>query len=151
VIPLQPGSVPQFRPLYRLSPAELKVAKVTVAELLADWKTRPSASPYGAPILFVGKKDGSLRMCVDYRALNKQTVRDRYPLPRIDDLFDRLAGQVLFQRVRSAVGVPTGEGWRGRCSQNSVSDAFWSLRVLRHAFWVVRCTQCVSKGYECHV
>src|SRR5277367_4541228 len=59
----------------------------------------PSKSPYGAPILFAPKQDGTLRMCVDYRALNRQTIRNRYPLPRIDDLIDRLQGAKIFSRI----------------------------------------------------
>jgi len=76
--------------MYRLSPAEYAEAKKQVAEYLEKGWIEPSTSPYGAPILFVQKKDGGLRMCVDYRALNKVTARNRYPLPRIEDLFDDL-------------------------------------------------------------
>ena len=60
---------------------------------------RPSTSPYGAPVVFAGKKDGGLRFCVDYRALNKQTIRNKYPLPRIDDLFDQLQGARVFSKI----------------------------------------------------
>ncbi|KAJ9525182.1 hypothetical protein QJQ45_020705, partial [Haematococcus lacustris] len=81
------------------SPREEAEVKKQVAELLAKGLIEPSSSPYGAPILFVQKKDGSLRMCIDYRALNKLTVRDRYPLPRIDDLFDKLAGKRVFSSL----------------------------------------------------
>ena len=73
-----------------MSPSELAEVRKQLDEYLAKGWVRPSTSPYGAPILFVRKKDGSLRMCIDYRALNKQTKPDRYPLPRIDDLLDRL-------------------------------------------------------------
>jgi hypothetical protein len=78
---------------------ELKELKVQLEELLAKGYIKPSKSPYGAPVLFVHKKDGTLRMCVDYRALNKVTVKNRYPLPRIDDLFDRLSGAKVFSRI----------------------------------------------------
>ena len=60
---------------------------------------RPSYSPWGAPVLFVKKKEGSLRMCIDYRELNKLTVKNRYPLPRIDDLFDKLQGKTVFSKI----------------------------------------------------
>ena len=90
-IPLEPDSRPAFRPMYRLSQLKLKEVQATVTDLLSKGLIEPSSSPYGAPILFVGKNDGSLRMCVDYRALNKLTVKNRYPLPRIDDLFDQPA------------------------------------------------------------
>ena len=95
-IPLEEGSKPPFRPIYRLSPKELEEAKRQVQEYLEKGWIEPSASPYGSPILFVQKKDGTLRMVVDYRALNKQTIKNRYPLPRIDDLFDQLAGARIF-------------------------------------------------------
>ncbi|KAJ9532950.1 hypothetical protein QJQ45_018027 [Haematococcus lacustris] len=85
--------------MYKLSPREEAEVKKQVAELLAKGLIEPSSSPYGAPILFVQKKDGSLKMCINYRALNKLTVRDRYPLPRIDDLFDKLAGKRVFSSL----------------------------------------------------
>jgi hypothetical protein len=85
--------------MYRLSPLEEAEVKRQVTDLLAKGMIEPSTSPYGAPILFVGKKDGTLRMCVDYRALNAITVKNRYPLPRIDDLFDRLSGCSVFSSL----------------------------------------------------
>ena len=95
-IPTEPGSKPPFRPMFRLSPKELEEVEKQVAELLKLGLIEPSSSPYGAPVLFVGKKDGSLRMCIDYRALNKITVKNKYPLPRIDQLMDSLAGAKVF-------------------------------------------------------
>jgi len=95
-IELEPGAKPPFRPMYRLSRLDLKEVEATVADLLAKGLIQPSTSPFGAPILFVKKKSGELRMCVDYRALNHLTVKNRYPLPRIDDLFDKLQGAVVF-------------------------------------------------------
>ncbi|KAJ9521258.1 hypothetical protein QJQ45_022966 [Haematococcus lacustris] len=98
-IRLEPGAVPPYRRMYKLSPREDAEVRKQVAELLAKGLIEPSSSPYGAPILFVQRKDGSLRMCIDYRALNKLTVRDRYPLPRIDELFDKLAGKKVFSSL----------------------------------------------------
>jgi hypothetical protein len=99
-IPLLPGShKPPSRPLYRLSPMEMEEVRSQVQELLAKGLIEPSQSPYGAPILFVKKKDGSLRMCIDYRALNKITVRNSYPLPLISDLLDKLAGASVFSSL----------------------------------------------------
>ncbi|GKC91152.1 putative reverse transcriptase domain-containing protein [Tanacetum coccineum] len=80
-IDLVPGAGPVARAPYRLAPAEMQ-------ELSDRGFIRPSSSPWGAPVLFVKKKDGSFRICIDYRELNKHTVKNRYPLPRIDDLFD---------------------------------------------------------------
>ncbi|KAJ9511709.1 hypothetical protein QJQ45_018011 [Haematococcus lacustris] len=94
-----PGAEAPYKRMYKLSPRVEVEVKKQVAELLAKGLIEPSSSPYGAPNLFVQKKDGSLRMCIDYRALNKLTVRDRYPLPRIDDLFDKLAGKRVFSSL----------------------------------------------------
>ena len=91
-IPLKPGAVPSSRPVYRMSEAELKELKSQLDTLIAKGFIQPSTSPYGAPILFVKKKDGTMRMCVDYRALNQSTVKNSYALPRIDELLDRLHG-----------------------------------------------------------
>ena len=98
------GSTPPSRPPYRLSPKEHEELQAQIDDLLAQGHIRPSSSPYGAPVLFVPKKDGRWRMCVDYRALNRQTVRDRYPLPRIDDLLDRLGKAKHFTTLDLASG-----------------------------------------------
>ncbi|KAJ9521574.1 hypothetical protein QJQ45_008903 [Haematococcus lacustris] len=98
-IPLEAGTLPQRARMYRLSQREIEEMKKQVSALLEKGWIEPSASPWGAPVLFVQKKDGSLRMCIDYRALNKRTVRDRYPLPRIDDLLDRVRGKKVFSSL----------------------------------------------------
>ena len=92
-------SMPVSKPAYRLSPKEKEEVKSQVTELLERGLIRPSNSPYGSPVLFVQKKDGSLRMCVDYRALNRVTRKDKYPLPRIDDLMDRLKSAKYFSSL----------------------------------------------------
>ncbi|GKV15260.1 hypothetical protein SLEP1_g26056 [Rubroshorea leprosula] len=98
-IDLVPGTGPVSKAPYRMAPAELKELKVQLKELLEKRFIRPSVSPWGAPVLFVKKKDGSLRLCIDYRELNKVTVKNRYPLPRIDDLFDQLKGAQVFSKI----------------------------------------------------
>ncbi|KAA0033196.1 ty3-gypsy retrotransposon protein [Cucumis melo var. makuwa] len=98
-IELEPGTVPISRAPYRMAPAELKELKVQLQELLDKGFIRPSVSPWGAPVLFVKKKDGSMRLCIDYKELNKVTVKNRYPLPRIDDLFDQLQGAIVFSKI----------------------------------------------------
>ncbi|KAL0556794.1 hypothetical protein IC582_005311 [Cucumis melo] len=98
-IELEPGTVPISRAPYRMAPAELKELKVRLQELLDKGFIRPSVSPWGAPVLFVKKNDGSMRLCIDYRELNKVTVKNRYPLPRIDDLFDQLQGATVFSKI----------------------------------------------------
>ncbi|GJW64382.1 putative reverse transcriptase domain-containing protein [Tanacetum coccineum] len=84
---------------YRLAPSEMKELSEQLKELSDKGFIRPSSSPWGAPILFFKKKDGSFRMCVDYRELNKLTVKNRYPLPRIDDLFDQLQGSSVYSKI----------------------------------------------------
>ena len=91
-IELVPGTQPISIPPYRMAPAEMKELKNQLQELTDKGFIRPSTSPWGALVLFVKKKDGSLRMCIDYRQLNKATVKNKYPLPRIDELFDQLQG-----------------------------------------------------------
>ncbi|GJP34415.1 hypothetical protein CLOM_g18862, partial [Closterium sp. NIES-68] len=103
-IPVEPGKLPPFRPLYRFSPVEYEEAKQKIEEFLRKGWIEPSASPYGAPIFFDKKKGGGLRMCVDYRALNKITIKNIYPLPRIEDLFDRLQGAQWFSALDLAQG-----------------------------------------------
>ena len=98
-IELAPGTEPVSRAPYRMAPAELKELKIQLQELLDLGFIRPSYSPWGAPVLFVKKKDGTLRMCIDYRELNKFTIKNKYPLPRIDDLFDQLQGKTVFSKI----------------------------------------------------
>jgi len=99
VIEVMPRVAPLAKAPYRMSHEELKELKVQLEELLAKGYIKPSKSPYGAHVLFVHKKDGTLRMCVDYKALNKATMKNRYPLPQIDDLFDRLSEAKMFSRI----------------------------------------------------
>ncbi|GKA94837.1 putative reverse transcriptase domain-containing protein [Tanacetum coccineum] len=98
-IELIPGAAPVARAPYRLAPSELKELADQLQELSEKGFIRPSSSPWGAPVLFVKKKDGSFRMCIDYRELNKLTVKNRYPLPRIDDLFDQLQGSSVYSKI----------------------------------------------------
>ncbi|GKB60890.1 putative reverse transcriptase domain-containing protein [Tanacetum coccineum] len=98
-IDLVPGAAPVAHAPYRLTPSEMKELSVQLQELLEKGFIRPSSSPWGAPVLFVKKKDGSFRMCIDYRELNKLTVKNRYPLPRIDDLFDQLQGSSVYSKM----------------------------------------------------
>ncbi|KAI3748936.1 hypothetical protein L6452_12381 [Arctium lappa] len=98
-IDLTPGAAPIARAPYRLAPTEMKEMMTQLQELLEKGFIRPSSSPWGAPMLFVKKKDGSMRMCIDYRELNKVTVKNKYTLPRIDDLFDQLQGAGCFSII----------------------------------------------------
>ncbi len=93
------GVAPPAKAPYQMNHEELKELKVQLDEFLSKGYIKPSKSRYGAPILIIHKKDGTLKMCVDYRAPNKVTVKNQYPLPRIDDLFDQLSGAKMFNRI----------------------------------------------------
>ena len=116
-IDLQPGKEPPWGPIYNLSPSELKALREYIEEHLANGFIRHSKSPAGAPIFFVKKKDGSLRLVVDYRGLNKVTIRNRYALPLISNLLERLSGAKYFTKLdlRGAynlVRIRPGDEWK---------------------------------------
>jgi hypothetical protein len=98
-IDLIPGTAPIVKRPYRMAPTELAELKLQIAELQQKGYIRPSSSPWGASVLFITKKDGSMRMCIDYRSLNEVTIKNKYPLPRIDDLFDQLQGAKYFSKI----------------------------------------------------
>jgi hypothetical protein len=99
VIDLLPGTAPISKRPYRMSVEELKELKKQLTQFQEAGYIRPSSSPWGAPVLFVQKNDGSQRMCVDYRSLNDVTVKNKYPLPRIEDLFDQMRGARVFSKI----------------------------------------------------
>jgi hypothetical protein len=98
-IKLLPGTVPISKRAYRVSGLELVELKKQIDELLEKGYIRPSTSPWATPVLFVEKKDGTRRMCIDYRALNGVMIKNKYPLPRIEDLFDQLRGANVFSKI----------------------------------------------------
>ncbi|GKC96594.1 putative reverse transcriptase domain-containing protein, partial [Tanacetum coccineum] len=103
-INLVPGATPVVRALYQLVPSEMKELSEQLQELSDKGFIRPSSSPWGALVLFVKRKDGSFQMCIDYRELNKLIVKNRYPLPRIDDLFDQLQGSSVYSKIELRSG-----------------------------------------------
>jgi hypothetical protein len=121
-----------------MSHEELKKLKVQLEELFAKGYIKPNKSPYGATVLFVDKKDGMLRMCVDYRAINKVTVKNQYPLPQFDDLFDRLSGAKVFSRIDLCsryYQIQIAKGDKEKCSNYELT-----LGILRlpgqNAIWI---------------
>eukprot|EP00253_Pinus_taeda_P016359 PITA_16359 len=98
-IELKPGTHSISKAPYRMTALELQELQIQLKELLDVGHIRPSTSPWGAPIIFVKKKDGSLRLCVDYRDLNRATVKNQYLMPRIDDLFDQMKGVAVFSKI----------------------------------------------------
>jgi hypothetical protein len=99
VIELKPGTAPIYKTPFRMTTPELDELKEHINELLEKGFIRPSSSPWGAPVIFVLKKDGTQRLCMDYHALNEVTIKNKYPLPRVDDLFDQLCGACVFSKI----------------------------------------------------
>jgi hypothetical protein len=99
VIELKPGTAPISRRSYRMPPNELAELKTQLQDLLEKGFIQPSSSPWGCPAIFVKKKDQTLQMCVDYRPLNEVTIKNKYPLPRIDILFDQLTRARVFSKI----------------------------------------------------
>ncbi|CAI7853965.1 unnamed protein product [Closterium sp. NIES-53] len=128
----EPGSKPTFRAPYRLSPTELADMKKQIEYLLDKGLIRPSTSPYGAPVLFTPKPDGSLRMCIDYRALNKQTIKNKYTIPRIDDLLDQLRGATVFSKLDLRSGY-----WQIRMADNSIHKTAFRTRYGSYEYLVM--------------
>ena len=147
-IKIEPGSKPPYRPPYQLGPSEQDELEEQVKDLLTQGFIRPSCSPYGAPVLFVPKKDGRWRMCIDYRALNKQTIKDRYPPPRIDLLLDRLGQARVFTKLDLAQGYHQ-DSYGGRFNrQDCLLHPLGPMGICRHAVWIVQCTIHISTADE---
>jgi hypothetical protein len=104
IIELVPGTAPIAQRAYRMNPQELEELKRQLADMLSKGLIRPSASPWGSPVLFVDKRDGTILLCVDYRKLNEVTIKNNYPLPKIEDLFDQLNGAKVFSKIDLRTG-----------------------------------------------
>ncbi len=127
-----PDAPPPFFSTYRLSVLELDECKKQLADLLARGFIEPSESPFGAPILFVRKKGGALRFCVDYRALNKITIKNRYAIPRAEELFDRLQGASIFSKIDLESGY-----WQIRVADEDVHKTAFRTRYGHYQFKVM--------------
>ncbi|KAI0519572.1 hypothetical protein KFK09_007023 [Dendrobium nobile] len=126
------GTAPISKAPYRMAPKELSELKVQLQELVDRGFVRPSVSPWGAPVLFVKKKDGTLRMCIDYRDLNKVTIKNKYPLPRIDDLFDQLSGSSVFSKIDLRSGY-----YQVKVKEADVVKTAFSTRYGHYEFLVM--------------
>ncbi|GJR03748.1 putative nucleotidyltransferase, ribonuclease H [Tanacetum coccineum] len=131
-IELIPGAEPISKAPYRMAPIELKELKDQLQELLERGFIRPSVSPWGAPVLFVKKKDGSMRLCIDYRELNKDPLRNRYPPSRIDDLFDQLQGAKHFSKIDLRSGYH-----QLRVKEQDISKTAFRTRYGHYEFLVM--------------
>ena len=129
-IDLEDDVPPVHRPLYKMSPLELEETKKQIEYLLKHEFIRPSDSPYGAPVLFVPKKDGGLRMCIDYRWLNKKTIKNRYPLPLPEEMFDRLGGAKVFSKIDLKSGY-----WQIPVRKEDIHKTAFKTRWGYMSFW----------------
>nr|GEW40355.1 putative reverse transcriptase domain-containing protein [Tanacetum cinerariifolium] len=152
-IDLVPGVAPVARAPCRLSPSKMKELAEQLQELSDKGFIRPSSSPWGASVLFVKKKDGSFRMYIDYRELNKLTVKNRYPLPRIDDLFDKLQGSSVYSKINLRSGYHQNEKVIAYASRPlkiheknytthdlKLGPVVFALKMQRHYLYGTRCT-----------
>ena len=131
-IDIIPGTAPISKRAYRMSAEELKELRKQLDELEEKGFIRPSVSPWAAPVLFVKKKDGSMRLCVDYRALNEATIKNKYPLPRIDDLFDQLKGATVFSKIDLRSGYH-----QLKVKEEDIPKTAFITRYGHHEFMVV--------------
>jgi hypothetical protein len=139
IIDLVPGTAPIAKRPYRMAANELEELKKQLRELQEKGYIRPSSSPWGSPVLFVKKKDGSLRMCIDYRSLNEVTIKNKYPLPRIDDLFDQLKGAKYFSKIDLRSGYYQLKIRLSDIPKNGVCNPLWAIRVYCDAVWINKC------------
>ena len=117
---------------YRFAPLELVELKKQLLELQQKGFIRPSVSPWGAPALFVKKRDGTLKLCIDYRRLNRVTIKNRYPMPRIDDLFDQFRGSVCFSKIDLRSGY-----YQLRVREEDISRTAFRTRYGHYEFTVM--------------
>ena len=146
-IDLLPGSKPVSRPPCRLSHFEALEVERQLAEYLKKGFIRPSSSPWAAPVLLAKNKYGSICMCVDYRALNQLMIKNKYPLPRVDELFDQLGGARYFMKLDLRSGVSSNQDSGTRCSQVRFSYKVWALRVFGLVFCLDQCPSYVYVSY----
>ncbi|KAM2676007.1 hypothetical protein EV1_002719 [Malus domestica] len=131
-IDLLPGTYPISLTPYRMALVELRELKIQLQELTNKGFIQPSTSPWGAPVLFVRKKDGTLRLCIDYRQLNQVTIKNRYPLPRIDDLFDQLKGACVFSKIDLRSGY-----YQLKIKEDDVPKTAFRTRYRHYEFLVM--------------
>jgi hypothetical protein len=139
-IELVPGTAPIFKRPYRMAANQLAELKGQLQELLDKGYIRPSASPWGALVIFVPKKDGTQRMCVDYRSLNEVTIKNKYHLPRIDDLFNQLKGACVFLKIDLRSGYHQLKIRATDIPQNRLHYTVWSRRVYGDIIWINQCS-----------
>jgi hypothetical protein len=147
-IEIKPGPEPISRTLYQMTALKLCELKMKLKELLDLGLIRPSVSPWDAPVIFVKKKDGSLRLCIDYRDLNCDKVKNRYLMPQIDDLFDQMKGATVFSKIDLRLGYHQLRIKEGDIPKNCLSNSVWTLRICRSTFRIDQCTISIHETHE---
>jgi hypothetical protein len=127
-----PGVATVSKKPYRMSTPELKEMLIQLEELLKKGYIRPSVSPWGAPTLFWRNKDGTLRLCIDFRQPNKVTIKNKYPFPRIDDLFDQLKGAIIFSKIELR-----SDYYQVRIKEQYINNTIFRTRYGHFEFTVV--------------
>jgi hypothetical protein len=140
VIELVPGAAPIFKRPYRMAANQLVELKEQLQELLDIGYIRPSSSPWGSPVIFVLKKGGTQRMCVDYHSLNEVTIKNMYPLPRIDDLFDQLKGACVFSKIDLRSGYHQLKIRASDIPKIAFHYSIWSIQVYGYVIWIDQCS-----------
>ncbi|GJS93444.1 hypothetical protein Tco_0800412 [Tanacetum coccineum] len=146
-INLIPGVAPVARAPYRLAPSEMKELSDQLQELSNKGFIRPSSSPWGAPVLFIKKKDGSFRMCINYQELNKLTVKNYYPLPRIDDLFDQLQGSSVYPKIDLRSGYHQLRVHEEDIPKTAIGIHYGQIN-FKLCVWYDKRTDCIYEPYE---
>lgn len=131
-IELIPGAQPIARAPYKVSPSEALELKNQITQLLGQGFIKPSVSPWGAPVLFQKKKDGTFRLCIDFRGLNQCTVKNKFPLPRIDELLDRLGGSKYFSKIDLRSGY-----YQVRIKEEDIPKTAFNTRFGHYEFTVM--------------
>jgi hypothetical protein len=149
-IELQPGTAPIAKAPYKMSPVELKELKIQLQGLPDKGYIRPSISPWGCSALFVEKKDKELSLCVNYRPLNAVTIKNKYPLPRIDILFDQLAGAQVFFKIDLRSDYHKIK-IHAKYSQDRFHYKIWSLRISCHVIWIDECAGTLHVPYKLYL
>jgi hypothetical protein len=144
VIELKPGTTPIYKTPFRMIILELAELKEHIKELLEKEFICPSSSLWGAPMIFVPKKDGTQRLCVDYRALNEVTIKNKYPLLRIDDLFDQLCGVCVFSKIILRLGYN-----RLKVRERDILKAAFILSYGMYEFTVISFGLTNAHAYLC--
>ncbi|GJW22329.1 putative reverse transcriptase domain-containing protein [Tanacetum coccineum] len=147
-IDLVPGVKTCSTGAYRLAPSEMKELAEQLQELSDKGFIRPSSSPWGTPVLFVKKKDGSFRMCIDYCEVNKLTVKKRYPLPRIDDLFDQLQGSSVYSKIDLRSGYHQLRVREEDIPKTAFRTRYGHYELSSDAFWFDKRTRRIYRPHE---